>query len=314
MAFAVLLPPARVLAAPPKVVVEITSKAEKRLDAQLARRLIRIELGDIEVPPRPSDKYPDAARTVFFRVLAPSQDRLHVELWDRGDFYGARGVSVTGSAQLRSRRIALGAAELARRLRHRRIAEGRRLEAEAEQARLAEERARRERRLQGVAVSAGARGAYLTEAGFVAGPQLAAGYRFPQGRRVELGLAAYAGELTAPRDKPTFRWLEASLRAGQGLRVGERTDLVLEAEGAAALVRVSGARSVDDIKGQADSWSARGGVRLHLEQRLAQRFSLSVGPDVGIVLRRVPYVDDSGTRQRLGGIWIGVGAAVNLEP
>ncbi|HMR08263.1 MAG TPA: hypothetical protein PKA88_20920, partial [Polyangiaceae bacterium] len=68
------------------------------MDAQLARRLIRIELGDIEVPSRPTDKYPGAASTVFFRVLAPSHDRLHVELWDRGDFYGARGVSVTGSA------------------------------------------------------------------------------------------------------------------------------------------------------------------------------------------------------------------------
>lgn len=301
-------------AVPPKVVVEVTPKAEKRLDAQLARRLIRIELGDIEVPPRPTDKYPGAASTVFFRVLAPSHDRLHVELWDRGDFYGARGVSVTGSAQLRSRRIALGAAELARRLRQRRIADAHRIRKEQRLADAAEAERLREQRLRGVTVSAGARGAYLSDAGPLAGPVLSAGYHFDRGPRVALHLGAYAGAASVAAESPAMRWLEVGLRAGHGFRLGPSTDLVLGAEAAAAAVRVHSVPKVDDVAGQSDTWSARAGAQLRLEQRLGSRAFLGVGPDLGAVLRPVPIRDAADESHSLGGLWLGLGVELALSP
>ncbi len=294
--------------------VEITPKAQKRLDAELARRLIKIELGDIDVPPRSTDPYPQAMSTVFFRVLVPAPDRLHVELWDRGDFYGARRVSVTGSARLRSRRIALGAAELARRLRQRRVAHARRIEQDEQRALAAEQKAERERRLQGVTLTGGAKGAYVSSAGWLAGPVLSGGHRFVGGSRVALSLAAYTGQASDIEVAPGWRWLEVGLRGGHGFRVGEQTDLTLGAEVAAAAVRVTEVPSVDDVSGQSDTWSARAGLNLRLEQRVGSKAFLAAGPDVGVVLRPVPVLDTVGDKQSLGGIWLGLGAELALSP
>ncbi len=301
-------------AAPPKVVVEITPKAQKRLDAQLARRLIKIELGDIDVPPRPTDPYPQAMSTVFFRVLVPAPDRLHVELWDRGDFYGARRVSVTGSARLRSRRIALGAAELAWRLRQRRLVQARRIEQEEQRALAAEQQAERERRLQGVTLTAGAKGAFVSSAGWLAGPELSGGYRFLGGSRAALSLGAYTGQASDIDGSPGWRWLEAGLRGGHGFRLGEQTDLAVGAEVAAAAVRVTEVPSVDGVSGQSDTWSARAGLNLRFEQRVGSKAFLAMGPDLGVALRPVPVVDALGDKQSLGGVWLGLGAELALSP
>ena len=40
----------------------------------------------------------------------------------------------------------------------------------------------------------------------------------------------------------------------------------------------------------------------------------SAGPEGGAVLRRIPYVDAEGERQRLGGLWLGARAAIVIDP
>ena len=65
----------------PRVIVEISAKAERYLDSRLTRRLVEIELSDAEVPLRSGDKS-EKRPTVYFRVLATSPDALRVELWD----------------------------------------------------------------------------------------------------------------------------------------------------------------------------------------------------------------------------------------
>jgi hypothetical protein len=127
-------------------------------------------------------------------------------------------------------------------------------------------------------------------------------------------LGTYAGAATVAAQSPALRWLEVGVRAGQEFRVGPRTDLVPLVEVAAAAVRVSSAASVDEVAGQSESWSARAGVQLRLEQRLGSRAFVGVGPDVGWVLRPVPIRDASGEKHELGGMWLGLGAELILGP
>lgn len=288
--------------------VEITPKAERQVDAQLTRRLIQLEISDVELPPRPGEP---RTGTVFFRVLAPQPDRLHVELWDRGEFYGARRVSITGSVQLRARRIALGAAELARRLRQRRLTDARHRQEETQ--RKAEERARdaREKRPDGVVLSAGARGAVVGPGGaWIAGPRLQGAWYYPGGTRMGLGLSSLFGKAGSP----SLRWLELELAPAQSFRVAPTADLALGVSVGAAAVHVNGVPSVDDVSGQADTWSARAGAFALLEAKLGSGVFLSAGPEAGAVLRRIPYVDAEGERQRLGGLWLGARAAIVIDP
>ena len=108
-------------------------------------------------------------------------------------------------------------------------------------------------------LTAGARGAYVSSAGWLAGPTLSGGYRFEGGSRADLSVAAYSGQARDVEASPGWRWLEVGLRAGHGLRVGEQMDLTLGAEVAAAAVRVTEVPMVDDVSGQSDTWSARAG-------------------------------------------------------
>src|SRR5258706_16211119 len=121
------------------VVIEIDSAAEHWVDARSARRLIPLELSDVDVPPAPALRR--AAATLFFRVLGRPDGALRVELWERGEFHGARVLSASGeNAQLVARRVTLAAAELGRRLSRKRQAQ-----LEREQV---EERARAAARLE----------------------------------------------------------------------------------------------------------------------------------------------------------------------
>lgn len=293
--------------------VEVTKRAEKRVDAPLARRLIELELADVEIPPRVDD--PPRTPTVFVRVLAPDADRLHVELWDRGEFHGARRVSATGSLQLRARRIALGAAELARRLRHKRLAKARRV-AEERAARAAElARLEREKRPDDLAIEGSARVATLGgKDALIAGPGLTLSQRLDDGFRVGLGSSWLAGPYPAAAASPALRWFELELSAARSVRLAPQWDLTLGASAAAASVSVDGTTRVDDISGQTDTWSARAAVSVGADVRLGRGVWLGVAPEVGGVLRPIPVVDAAADRHDLGGLWLGLRVAVALDP
>jgi hypothetical protein len=304
--------PAVAAPTPPRLVIEIDPQAEQLVDARAARRLVALELSDVEIPPGRFGKLGTRAPALFYRVLGRPGGALRVELWERGEFYGARSVSGSGSARLRSRRVALAAVELARRLRQRRTAEERR-----EQARLAAEREealRRARAGSGFALEASGAGAIVGPGDlWLAGPALGARVSASEALRLDLG-AAWLGGAAPAAESPHVQWLE--LRLGPAytflpetpLRVGVGLEL------AAAVVHIGGVREVDAIPGQSATWSARAALALRLEPRLGDRVFATFGPSLGVVLRPMPVADAAGERHELGGVWIGVAAGAVLDP
>ncbi len=196
------------------------------------------------------------------------------------------------------------------------VSDGWRTPAEDEDARRkAEElaRAAHEKRADGAALSAGARGAAIgpTDAWLV-GPRLEGAWHYPGGTRVGLAMSSLFGAAEAAHGSPKLRWLELELAPAQALRVAPTMDVVFGVSAAAAAVHVNGVPSVDDVSGEADTWSARAGVFALLEAKLSRGVFFSAGPEAGAVLRRVPFVDSAGDRMRLGGLWLGARASIAL--
>lgn len=111
------------------VTVEITEDAQALVDVQLARRLIRLELADVELPkvngivPTNRVEAKHGREEVVFVRLLGQQDALVVELWAQGALSGERRLSVSPNQQHQARRVALASAELARRVREARVVE-----------------------------------------------------------------------------------------------------------------------------------------------------------------------------------------------
>src|SRR6187431_2323057 len=101
-----------------RAVQQCWSRSVTAPSPRATRRLVQLELSEIDVPQASANKRSRAP--LFFRVVLVEPD-VRVELWERGEYYGARGVSGSNAAgQLGARRVALAAAELARRLQRRR--------------------------------------------------------------------------------------------------------------------------------------------------------------------------------------------------
>jgi hypothetical protein len=295
-------------AAGASVLVEITDGAETLLDARATRRLVALELADIHVAP-PGNRTP---MPLFFRVVQLGQD-LRVELWERGEFHGARVVSGTSSAgQLSARRVALAAAELARRLQKKR-----QLQAERERldalARAAHEALEARRTLDGplalrpsIAVAdVGSMAATLV------GERLLGQWTFARHARLDAGFTWLAGN--AP-DSARSEWLELSLAPSLRLALAETLDLDLGVGVAAAWVRLARVRSVDAILDQSETWSARVAPLVRLEPRLSRQLRLSIGAEAGLLLREIPFQPLSGGADRLRGMWLGLDLGVVFTP
>jgi hypothetical protein len=292
------------------VAVEIGDGAESLLDARATRRLIALELADVNVPLLDSAKHQRSS--LFFRVVQVGQD-LRVELWERGEFHGARTVSGTNAAgQLGARRVALAAAELARRLQKKQQIQADRERADAASRLLARQRAAR-RTLSGPlalrpsfeAADVGAGSALLL------GPRLLGQWTFDRRARLDGGLAWLAG--SAP-DAARTEWLELSLVPSVRLPLSEVLDLDLGADLAAAWVRFSRVRGVDAIVDQSETWSARAAGSLRLEPRLSRQLRLSVGTAAGLVLREMPFEPLSAGGDRLRGVWLSFDLGVVFTP
>ncbi|HEX3851997.1 MAG TPA: hypothetical protein VHW01_13590, partial [Polyangiaceae bacterium] len=248
---------------------------------------------------------------LFFRVVQLGAD-LRVELWQRGEFHGARVVSGTSSGQLSARRVALAAAELARRLQKKRQiqAERERLDALARAA----ARAREARStLDGpLALRPSLLVANIGDmASVLAGPRLLSQWTFAPRTRLDAGLSWLAG--SAPNSSKA-EWLELSVAPSQRVPLAETVDLDLGVSLAAAWVRFARVRRVDAILDQSETWSARASALLRLEPRLTQQLRLSLGVEAGLLLREIPFEPLGGGTDRLRGLWLGLDAGVVFTP
>ncbi|HLV21100.1 MAG TPA: hypothetical protein VKZ49_09470 [Polyangiaceae bacterium] len=282
----------------PKVVVEIGARAERLLDARFTRRMIDLELGEVEVPgliaARPA--------TLFYRVLHSRQGEIRVELWERGQFLGARSVSAKGSAQLRARRVALAAAELGRRVRQRRLFEERvRQEAALQELREAERLAAAPR-FSGE-ITAGAQAALIgTADAWLAGPRLGLSWGIDPGPSASVWSSLMIG--SRERDGAA-EWLEVGLYPNYSLRLAPAARLRLGLAAAAASVHLTDAAAVDGVDGQSDSWTARAAARIAYEARVGSSSALSVAADAGLLLRPIPITAEGAReRQHLEGSWL----------
>ena len=291
----------------PVVVVEVDSAASRALDPRLTRRLIALELSDLDVPPLIDGPSFEEGRTLFVRVLGQDDDCLRVELWELGRFCGARVVPIEEgtSEHLRARRIALTVAILGRRLRAQRLRE----------AKLAEQQALAEAEAERAAATAppplrlslvpNVRAAGLPRHGWLAGPGLAGELDFSSGAYLALGAAWTTGAALRLVPEPAFEWREVSVTPGYAYTLPGRIQLGVGVEVAAASVHLTRVRAVDDIRGQAATWSARAALAPRLEFPVGSQGRLQIAPSLGVVLRPIPAVDLGGHRQRLGGIWMG---------
>ena len=292
------------------MLVEIGDSAEALLDARATRRLVALELADIDVPVPPA--YKRASAPLFFRVLLVGED-VRVELWERGEYHGARVVSGSNAGgQLGARRVALAAAELARRLQRKR-------QVQAERDRAAE-RARREfaadqarRALDGPfalrpSLELATIGRFDAT---LIGPRLLGQWTFAPHTRIDAGFAWLAGSAPA---QANAEWLELSIAPMHRFSPAESFDLDLGLSVAAAWLRLAKVRAVDAIPDQTETWSARAAFTARLEPRLSRRVRLSVGAEAGLVLREIPYQPLVAGAQRLSGSWLGLGLGVVYTP
>jgi len=270
---------------------------------------VPLELADVNVPPLGAAR---SAADLFFRVLRRNGGALRIELWERGEFYGARSLNVAGeNPQLLSRRVALASAELARRLARKREATLAR-DARLREARLAREWLRAQRTHDGPV-------ALRSELGFAAAPSQATLF----GVRTAGELSLY-GPLRL--DVSAEAWggsLRSGLRAelyGVGLGPAYRLvltrslDLDLGARAAAFLVEAPGAASLDDVAWQMGSWTALVSGAARLQVRLTRQLRASLGGEAGPLLRSMSYVTVAGDAQRLSGSWWSASLGLIVTP
>jgi hypothetical protein len=295
-------------AASPSVVVEIDPAAERLVDPRSARRLVPLELSDVAVPVSASSR---GAPVLFFRVLGRPDGSLRIELWERGEYHGARLLGGAGeNPQLVARRVALAAAELGRRLARKREAALQRDE-RLRKAREARAQLLRERTQDGpVALRS------ELSLGAVPGKLLLFGQRLngelslAPPLRLDVGAEIWAGSL-----QPSLGAELQGVSLGPAYRVllTRSLDVDLGVSAAALLVQAPSARSFDAIAGQSSSWTARVAATARFELRLSRQVRAFVGAEAGSLLRSVPYESDGGA-ERLRGMWWSAGLGVVVTP
>ena len=298
------------LASGGQVLVEIGDSVESVLDARATRRLVQLELSEIDVPPASGNKRAHAP--LYFRVVQSNRD-VRVELWERSEYYGARVVSGSNAAgQLGARRVALAAAELARRLQKKRQVQAER-ERVSELARAAEAERAARRALDGpLALRSSLEVATIGGlSAMLAGPRLLGQWTIAQRTHIEAGFSWLAGSAPAAANA---EWLELSLAPMQRVSLTEALDLDLGLTLASAWLRLAKVQSVDAIPDQAETWSARAGAVVRIEPRVSRQVRLSLGADAGLLLREVRYQSLTGSAERLHGAWLGLGIGVVFTP
>lgn len=304
------------MTAPPHV-IEIDARAEQVIDARMTRRLVALELSDITIPPGTSGDASGLEPVLFYRVIE-DQGRLRVELWERGDFYGARTLSGEGeSPQLRSRRIALVAGELARRMRHQRQAEARQARAaELERKQKAEAQRRMARALatrvrSGIAFHTVGMGDY-----WQLGPLLATRLGATPNVSIELGGAWQFGKTGSGASRSSrVEGLKLFVAPQYRYSMGDTTALHLGAALAASTLHFADAHSIDAIQGETQSYTTSASGLVGLEIQAASALSLRLDGEAGWALRSIELsLSDGEDPKRLGGLLLGAQLGVVLRP
>jgi hypothetical protein len=296
------------LAAPASVVVEIDAVAERLVDPRSARRLVPLELSDVALPVNGSAH---GASVLFFRVLGRADGSLRIELWERGEYHGARVLSGAGeNPQLVARRVALAAAELGRRLARKREATLARDE-RLKKAREARARDQRERTQDGpVALRSELALGAVPGKMRLFGQRVAGELTLRGPLRLDVGAEHWTGSL-----QPGLSAELAGLHLGPAYRIAltRGLDLDLGLQAAALLIAAPQARSLDAIVGQDSSWTARLSFTPRLEARLGRQVRALLAADAGGLLRTVPYGTDE-RAQHLRGFWWGASLGVVITP
>lgn len=296
----------------PSVAVEVDARAETTLDTRAVRRLVQLELADVDVPPRPGA----ADTALFVRVLYAREGELRIELWERGEQHGARAVQARengvarGASALVPRRIALAAAELARGLRQRR----RTLALAADRARRRAEFVAELRRTRTVDGPRALRVGALATSGehlSLIGPAVDAQLHVFRSLRLDVGAAWSAGLLEWERGVEAW-----SLRFGpmQRFALSRSLDLDLGVRAEASVLSFHRVAAVDAIAREDASWAARVDGIVRLEPRLTRNARLSFGAGGGIFLRRMRIVTDDGRALRPGLPFLSAEIGVVLTP
>jgi hypothetical protein len=294
-------------AAPASVVVEIDGAAERLVDARSARRLVPLELSDVALPVSGLRGAP----VLFFRVLGRPDGSLRIELWERGEYHGARALNGAGeNPQLVARRVALAAAELGRRLARKRgatLARDERLKKAREKA----AREHRERTQDGpVALRSELALGVVPEKLLLFGQRLNGELSLRGPLRLDVGTELWTGSLT-----PSLGTQLEGVSLGPAYRLPLTHFLALDlgVHAAALLIQVPRARSLDAILGQTSSWSARLTLAPRLEVRLSRQVRALVSADAGAMLRPVPYQTPQSS-ERLRGVWWGASLGLVVTP
>jgi hypothetical protein len=293
-------------AAPASVLVEIDGAAERLVDARSARRLVPLELSDVAVPS--SGRAPPV---LFFRVLGRDAATLRVELWERGEFHGARTLSGAGeNPQLVARRVALAAAELGRRMARRREA----TLARDERLRLSREALARQQRARTVegpfAVRSELAVGTVPERLWVVGERLSAELSLRGRFRLDVGAELWGGALA-----PSVAVELQGVSLGPGFRqpLTRAVDLDFGLRAAAFVVQAPRARALDGIAWQSASWTASVNLGSRLELRLSRQVRAALGVEAGGLLRPLRYSADE-RDERLRGVWLGGSLGVVVTP
>lgn len=293
-------------------VVELSSPAEKWVDRGLVKRLIELELSDVEVPPPPGAESALDAPGLYVRVLRV-RGRIVVELWDRGERKGQRRLSPSESRVLTARRIALASGELALRLRDQRLAEQRAYR--LRQRRLAGELARPKPPM------ISARPFFSTElAGGVAldgglalwGPRMRGGLTLDNGSEVLMGAALGNGTARELHDSPALEWFEFSTGAGYWFGVDGTVRWRLGADAALATVHFLDATVWSEAGSARETWTARGTGQAKVSWAVSRSVRLDASLEAGAILRRMWLRAADGEREGIGGLWLGAGVGVTM--
>lgn len=265
----------------------------------------------MRVTPHPI-RHAEQGLTLFYRVLTTDTGELRIELWERGEFYGARRVSTAhGDKKLLARHVALATAELAQRLSRAHSQRAKQLERERletlKQERARQEQARRER----WALVSGAHAAWLPRPrAWLAGPRLGFQLNHPRNGRLELTGGWFLGSPELSREVH-LEWLELSLEPTYRF---DSAELDVGFDIAAASVLLTGPAGLRHGERERQTWSARAGAHLGYQPRLSDRLRLDIGADASVLLRTIGLKPADGRpASEWGGLWFGLTLGVLVD-
>jgi hypothetical protein len=249
---------------------------------------------------------------LFFRVLGRLDGSLRIELWERGEYHGARTLSSAGeSPQLVARRVALAAAELGRRLARKREATQAR-DQRLRQSRAAREREQLERTQEGpLALRPELSFAQVPSKLWLIGQRLTAELSLRGPLRLDVGGELWVGSLA-----PSLRTELEAVSFGPAYRLvlTRQLDLDLGVQAAALLVQAPQALALDQVPDQDSSWTARLTGSARFEVRLSRQVRAGLGLEAGGLLRSMSYTAAGAELERLRGAWWGASLGVVLTP